>query len=580
MLLHKLVKITGLSLFAASSLYAFTLKESIEKTIETNPEIIAEKKAQLGLGLTLDENKSKYYPKIDFDGKVETNKTQDEFDSTSSTSNVDKNGYNIGVSLSQLLYDGNLTSSQIDEATHNISANRYNSENSIDNIISETISIYNNLVKYRELALLTKEMVSTNKANLITANKQEEINGIKLETYQVTSKLNYLIDQHIDENDSLSSLQSSFKRYVGVESEANECRSVINTNNIPATLQSAIEEAINNNYEIKAQLAVIRVQREKISQTDSSFLPTFDLELKSSIDDNLALDGKGTESEQYARVNMKWNLYNGGADSITNEKERLFLEEEKKKLESISNKILESVKVNYQKYNKNKERVDILKGYVSANKNIVNIYKEEFESGTRTFVDILNAQTELYQSKKSLVNREFEVYNNYYSLLGDLSKLRPTILNSTNKCMEKEIISKKIKIDKEEVGDISDLLEEVELPILENENKEEVNINLPTEKESFNSSIFNKRDALYTINVATLKNINKAQSYMFENDLNDKSFVYKFGKNLENVKVIYGTFKTVKEANKVLQNLNKEIKSNHPYVDMLKKHEKLYYKYN
>ena len=65
----------------------------------------------------------------------------------------------------------------------------------------------------------------------------------------------------------------------------------------------------------------------------------------------------------------------------------------------------------------NKERIAVLKDYVIANENIVEVYKSEFESGTRTFVDILDAQTVLYEAKKSLVSREYELYTNYYDIL-------------------------------------------------------------------------------------------------------------------------------------------------------------------
>ena len=43
----------------------------------------------------------------------------------------------------------------------------------------------------------------------------------------------------------------------------------------------------------------------------------------------------------------------------------------------------------------------------SQMKILLKYIKSEFESGTRTFVDILDAQTGLYEAKKSLVNREF-----------------------------------------------------------------------------------------------------------------------------------------------------------------------------
>ncbi len=78
---------------------------------------------------------------------------------------------------------------------------------------------------------------------------------------------------------------------------------------------------------------------------------------------------------------------------------------------------MRKLKVNFERYQKNKERIDVLKKYVVSNENIVEVYKSEFESGTRTFVDILDAQTVLYEAKKSLINREYELYRNYYDIL-------------------------------------------------------------------------------------------------------------------------------------------------------------------
>merc|ERR1711879_815262 len=77
--------------------------------------------------------------------------------------------------------------------------------------------------------------------------------------------------------------------------------------------------------------------------------------------------------------------------------------------------------------------------YVDSNMNILEVYKSEFEAGTRTFVDILNAESELYNSTKSLINMEFQALNNYYDLMLNLSKLSDVVLNNKNQdCAKKE----------------------------------------------------------------------------------------------------------------------------------------------
>ncbi len=81
---------------------------------------------------------------------------------------------------------------------------------------------------------------------------------------------------------------------------------------------------------------------------------------------------------------------------------------------------------------KNKKRVEALKKYVVANVNIVEVYRNEFQAGTRTFVDILDAESELYNSRTSLINIEYTALNNYYDLMFNLSQLTDTVLSSEN----------------------------------------------------------------------------------------------------------------------------------------------------
>ena len=49
---------------------------------------------------------------------------------------------------------------------------------------------------------------------------------------------------------------------------------------------------------------------------------------------------------------------------------------------------------------------------------------------------------------------------------------------------------------------------------------------------------------------------------------------------MKSAKVIYGIFKSVKEANIAMESLPASVKANKPYIDNILKHQKLYAKYN
>ena len=603
---NNFARLLCLSMFASATLHAVSLKDSVEKVLSSNPEIIAEKNNQEAFRKYIDEREANYYPRLDVDGRLEKSNSNKNYDQPNSNNLADgsdqEDGYNFGIALNQMLYDGNLTPSQVREAKFNNLANKYRTERNIDNVVYETITAYTGLVQYNELLNLTNEMILTNEDNYQTAKEKESISGEVLETYQVESKLNFVKEKYLEEKDLKASKIDTFKRYVGIEPDGSECRPKIDISKIPNNLQQLVELAVLKNSEILEQIERVKAQREKIAQADSKFLPNLSLELKALTDSDLSLNEQGVENQAFGRINLAWNLYNGGGDHAVSKQEELFLAEQKERLDAITNKIVESVKVTYQRFEKNKERIDVLKGYVSANENIVEVYKSEFESGTRTFVDILDAQTVLYEAKKSLVIREFELYRNYYDLLNTLSMLTPTVSDpknsvcSENKAALTTIVSEQKNAVKNENKnrDLRTLLGDTPAPVAKQEVNEDVSKALAEDTKvkeetvkkvaSTNTnidSLLNAQEGYYTINITTTEGINSAKSYVASNGLNSQdSFVYPFGPDMKSAKVVYGIFKSVKDANIAIESLPASVKASKPYVDNVVKHKNLYYKYH
>ena len=585
-------KYACISVLVSSSLHAVSLKESVEKVLANNPEVIAEKNNQEAFKKYIDERKANYYPRIDVDGRLEKSNSDKKYKTQPNASGQvngsdQEDGYNVGIALNQMLYDGDLTPSQVREAKHNNIANQFRTNRNIDTVVYDTVSAYTGLVQYDELLNLTKDMIKTNEDNLQIAKEKESISGEVLETYEVESKLNFVKEKYLEEKDLKSSRISTFKRYVGIDPIGNECRPKMDLSKIPNNLQDLIELGVMKNTEIQEQIERIKAQREKIAQADSKFLPNLSLELKALTDNDLSLNELGRENQVFGRVNLAWNLYNGGGDYAVSKQEELFLAEQKERLDAVTNKVVEALKVTYQRYLKNKDRIQVLKNYVVANENIVEVYKSEFESGTRTFVDILDAQTVLYEAKKSLINREFELYNNYYEILNSLSLLTETALDSKNDvCAENKALSNMVVEQRQtnmntESSDLKALLGDE--PVVESKVRVEAKpvATKVAKATPISGSFLDAPASYYTINITTTNGVEEANSYVSSNSLESaNSYVYPFGPEMKSAKVIYGIFKSVKEANEAIKNLPSSVIANKPYIDNIAKHQKLYAKYN
>lgn len=615
------------SLLVTSS-SALTLRDSVEQTINTNPTIIAEQKNQDAFKYYVDEEEGDYLPTVDLESYYEESHTYEDPDDTGE-SDAHKNGWNTTLKIEQVLYDGGLTPSEVEEYRHRRDKNRFRSNLAIENIIFDTTNTYLDLVQYEELMRLSTKMMRVQERNLVTAKEKEEISGEKLETYQVASKLHFTSERFLEQEDFKSQAKYDFKRYVGKMPKGNICRPLINENLIPASLEKTVEVAVRTNYEILEQVEDIKVQREKIAQADASFLPELKFQLQGQWDDDLALPENGRQDIYRARLIMSWNLYEGGKDVIKSKRETLFLQEAKKKLDAKTAEITAEITKAYNTYYKIKDRVDMLKLYSDDNKNILEVYRKEFDSGTRTFIDILNAESELYSSRVLLIEREYELYNNYYSLLLNLSVLSDTILRDEHQVcqnmpeiddiIQEEQLDEQIKdIDVELEGlfeedeesskeeslpkSFDDLytnsiaikaekrVKRIKKPSIEKsliapvlpkkQIKKEIVVNKKL-TESYFDKFLNSPVYYYTLNLTTEEGTSEAEFFLNKYELSDKGYLFGYGKESKKIKVLYGTYPTYKAAKKALEKLSTSIMSEHsPYIDSVKKHQKLYYRYN
>jgi len=612
------------AMLLVSNVSGVTLRDAIEKTINTNPAIIAEHKNQDAFKKYVDEEQGDYLPTLDLETYYESSHEYNKPDNATKN-DAHKTGWNAQLELEQILYDGGLTPSEISEYQYKYNANRFRSNLAIEGIVFETASTYLDVVQYGELKDLSSNIIKLHNKNLLTAKEKESISGEKLETYQVSAKIHLTGERLLEQEDLQFQAKYNFKKFAGVDAGL-VCRPQVHENLLPTSLEKAVKIGVRRNYSILEQVQKIKEQRENLNQANAKFLPTLLFQLQAEWDDDLDLAENGRQDEYRARLFMSWNLFEGGKHQAASQRETLFLQESKKTLNKITDEVVAQVTNSYSTYQTFKKRVDMLEEYVVDNENILNVYIEEFDAGTRTFIDILNAEAELYNSKTSLIGKEFEMYKSYYALLTSLSMLTDTVLFEEGQiCKQKTYedildVDKNFGNNKDSNADIdveleglfegdegtSSNIKQEETP--KKENTEDSIIEL--EENTNTSSLFDENEnavktantissdetsnttgriqdflnasgKYYTLNITTEDGLEGANYMLEKYKMTDNGYTFKYGKGVGKAKVLYGTYSTYKEAKEALSNLNVAVVKRHsPYIDSVNKHQKLYKKYN
>lgn len=410
---------------------ATTLKEVVEKTLDNNADILSEKFNKEAFKKYYDEEKGDYYPTLDFTGYAEDSRTRSDRDNVpTDPSTASKDGTNITLQLEQVLYDGGRTPSEVEEYRHRYNANKFRSDRRVEEIVRESIDSYMSLVKSQELIDISKNSINLHDDYLKIAKEKEEISGEILESHQVNSKKHYVTDRLHEQNITKTQANTNFEKLTSQKIKGNICKPNIDEKLIPNTIEKAVEDAVRNNPKILEAMEKVKEQRENLVQADAAFLPTLKFQWQTSWDNDLAYPENGRQDISRLRLIVDWNIFEGGKNLIAREREKLFLQEQQKILDNTTKEVIQEITSSYQNYFENKAKLENIKKYVNENKNIKDVYVKQLEDGTRTFIDILNAESEYFRSQLDAVDQEFEVYNLYFDLLMQRNILTDSILMS------------------------------------------------------------------------------------------------------------------------------------------------------
>ena len=307
------------------SLQATSVRDAVIQTIDANPTILSEKFNKEAFKKYIDQEKGDYLPTLNFEAYADKSKTQYDLDNNPTRPDSEKTGWNSSLSFEQILYDGGVTPSEVEEFEHKYFANRFRSDEKVETIIRGTVNSYLDLVKSQELLNLSDLNIQRHKDYLQTAQEKESISGEILESYQVNSKKHFIIDRYLEQEDQKTQAEYKYKKYTQKNISGNICRPEINQKLIPDTLEKTIEIALTRNYKVLEQIEKVKEQRENIIQSNAENLPTLKFQLQASWDDDLINPENGREDTQRARLILNWNLFNGLKTKASKEREILFL---------------------------------------------------------------------------------------------------------------------------------------------------------------------------------------------------------------------------------------------------------------
>jgi outer membrane protein TolC len=187
-----------------------------------------------------------------------------------------------------------------------------------------------------------------------------------------------------------------------------------------------IASEINPNVLAAALLEEASVHQIEVAKGD--LLPTVSLQAQGVVTDDWEGTGAETESFSISGV-VSVPLYDGGRTYSTVRQAKHQASEKRIQVIEANRAVREAVQVAWSSLAAARQTITAAKQQVSAANQALDGVKQENEAGTRTTLDVLNAQSEVFEARITQVNAEHDAVVGAFQLLAAMGQLTADHLN-------------------------------------------------------------------------------------------------------------------------------------------------------
>lgn len=398
-----------------------TLREAVAAALAVNPEVL-EAQARVGAARgQLDQARAGFRPTLD----LRAGKGEEQTDNI--TTRAQGYGYRslerseVSLTLRQMLYDGRQVANDVRRGASAVDSLIARQGEARESAALGAVNAYMEVLRAQELLALTGELVVAH-AGVAAKTAWRLGRGVgteadaKLAEGRFASASSTLVSQQ----SRLALARTAYQR--AVEHPPGELEPVTHPGGMPASEQQAQDEALAQHPGCLAADAEIVAAQAAVDVARGRYSPQLDLELGASRADNIN-GQRGQNNSQSAMLQLHYNLYRGGGDTARMRELAEQLNAARENRHKIHAAIKEAVSRAWIELGAARERLAPLEIHLASSRAVLEAYRAQYEVGKRTLLDVLNAESELYQAGTGLVAGRHDLLAAQFRLLGTMGVL-------------------------------------------------------------------------------------------------------------------------------------------------------------
>jgi len=393
--------VSVISLFSAGAgaQTPVTLQDAVKKAIVSNPEVQASWHAFLSSRHEQDVARGGYFPRVDLTSGIgRESLTQPD----RPTTNLTRRG--AALTLSQMVYDGFSTRDEVARLAYAKLVRYYEVLDASESTALETTRAYLDVLRYRELSLLAQENFAQH--DQVFSQIQERVQagvGRRVDLEQAGGRLALAQSNLLTEASNLHDVSARYQRIVGELPPGEMIAPELLKQGIPPSVEEALKLAYQGSPAFNAAIENVRAAQAEARGRQANFHPRVDLRASKDI----AFNDNGVEGrrdDQIVELVLNYNLFKGGSDRALSRQYAERLAQSKDLRDKACRDVRQTLAIAFKDIHNLSRQLGFLDQHQLSTEKARVAYRNQFDIGQRTLLDLLDTENEYFQARRAYVN--------------------------------------------------------------------------------------------------------------------------------------------------------------------------------
>jgi outer membrane protein len=396
-MMTRFLMLSAASVLVASPALAETLQEALVAAYNSNPALQSERAALRATDEDVASAKSGYRPSVGSQASTDTGFLDN-----------DGTTYATGVTVQQNLFRGGRTRNSVDAAEFGVKIGREQLRSIENTVFLDTVSAYMDVVRDQSVLALNENQVKVLQRQLKATQDRFRVgDGTRTDVAQAEARLARAVNGRIGAQGGLTVSREAYRRVVG-QLPGTLARPVA-LPTLPKSVDEAVDVGVQNSPQVQAARFLEKAASKQVAIAKGAVLPSATADLGVNYRNQPELfAGAGRNKVTAGTVGATLNVpfFQSGAEYAAVRKAQQLRSQRMIEIATAERAVVERVRGAWAQLETASSSITSSQAAVKANGIALEGVKMEQTVGSRTILDVLDAEQELLTSQVALVQAE------------------------------------------------------------------------------------------------------------------------------------------------------------------------------